>query len=75
MSIFTIGDVVRLTGAAPHQVEYALRSRAIQPICRAGSANLYDRAGVDRIETALGEIRESNGRRAARKAQPAAAVA
>jgi hypothetical protein len=56
--IFTIGDIVRLTGADLRRVEYAIRSRAVQPIRRAGSANLYDRAGVEQIEQALAPWQE-----------------
>ena len=68
----TIGDVVRLTGEELHRVEYAIRSRRIQPVRRVGNVDLYDAAGVEQIRTALTEIQQSNARRAARSPQVAA---
>ena len=69
----TIGDIVRLTGEDLHRVEYAIRSRRIQPVRRLGNINLYDVGGVEQVKAALAAIQQANARRAARA--PMAAVA
>ena len=75
LEVFTVGDVCRATGAPLHRVEYAIASRRIQPVRRAGAANLYDAAGMERITAALAAIQRANERRAAARSGHASMAA
>lgn len=54
--VLTIGALCRATGQPPHKVRYALQSRQIQPIARAGRTRLYDDRAAERLRSALAEI-------------------
>jgi hypothetical protein len=54
----SIGQMVKETGEPLHRVVYAIRSRQIPAVARFGNARVFDRAGVERVKTALAEIRQ-----------------
>jgi hypothetical protein len=52
----TIGAIARQLSEPIHRVEYAVRSRNIQPVSLAGNLRIFDREAVERVAVALREI-------------------
>ena len=52
----TVGVISRRLGVSTHQVSYVIRTRGIEPAGRAGVANVYTEADVDRIAGELKRI-------------------
>jgi DNA-binding transcriptional MerR regulator len=54
----TVGEISRRTGYAIHRIRYVIDSRGIRPASRAGVANVYSEADVQRIASELRRIDE-----------------
>ena len=52
-NLWTVGEIARHFDVALHRVEYAIRSRNIEPTHRAGNARVFDDAAVTLIGNAL----------------------
>jgi ribosomal protein L19E len=52
----TIGAIARKLGEPIHRVEYAVRTRRIEPECLAGNIRVFAPDAVDRVADALREI-------------------
>ena len=51
--LLTLGDVARRKGLPEHIVKYAINSRGIKPVQRAGVIRLYSEDSLPAIESAL----------------------
>jgi hypothetical protein len=56
----TIGAIARELGEPIHRVQYAIRTRGIEPECVAGNIRVF---GDDAIERVAGILHEINGQR------------
>ena len=52
----TSGDIAKRLGRSPYQIRYALESRGISPIARAGLIRLYPESVILELASALAEI-------------------
>ena len=57
----TPGVIAAQLQAPLNRVLYALRSRNVRPIGRAGTIRLYDQAAVERVREALAEMDQRKG--------------
>lgn len=48
-AVLTVGELARLLDVPRHRIEYAINSRRIRPMGRAGSAYIYSQANLARI--------------------------
>ena len=52
----TVGDIAESLDVKEHRVRYAVATRHIQPVQRAGGIRLFGPGGVEQIREALQEI-------------------
>ena len=52
----TVGEIARRLGEPIHRIEYVIRSRDIQPSCRAGNVRVFSDADVELIASVLSRI-------------------
>lgn len=57
----TTGAIARRLDRPVHQIEYAIRTRNIQPDGQAGHYRLFGEAAVERIQAALQEMDARRG--------------
>lgn len=55
----TVGTIARENDCSIHNVEYAIRSRKIEPMGMAGNARVFSEQDVKRIVLVLKEIKSS----------------
>ncbi len=54
--ILTVGQIARRLNEPLHRIEYAIKSRNIQPVAIAGNARVFESEDLDRISAALREM-------------------
>ena len=59
-TIWTIGQIVRKCNEPVHRIQYAIKSRNIQPVAKVGNARVFDETDVEQI---IGALQEMNSRR------------
>ena len=57
----TTGEIATTLGRSVYQVRYAVDSRGIRPVGRAGLVRVFDRSAVEAVRKALHEIDERRG--------------
>lgn len=62
--LMTIGSVARRLGQPEYRVDYATRTRGIQPAARAGQYRLFDDDAVEKIERAINDMTVQRARHA-----------
>ena len=60
---WTLGAIARELGKPIHRIEYAIRTRGIEPEAVAGRIRLYDEDIVERVAEILREIDRQAARR------------
>lgn len=56
-NLFTIGEIARRLGCQPSRIDYAIRSRNIEPAGRVGNLRVFSEANVEHIASELKRIR------------------
>ncbi len=51
--IFTIGQIARRLDEPLHRVEYAIKSRGVEPRAFAGNARVFDERAIELVAAAL----------------------
>ena len=54
--ILTVGQIAQRLNEPLHRIEYAVRSRNIQPVAIAGNARVFEEEDLERISAALVEM-------------------
>jgi hypothetical protein len=55
-AIFTIGQIASRLNEPLHRVEYAVKSRGIEPCAVAGNARIFEEDAIDHVAAALRDI-------------------
>ena len=54
--ILTVGQIAQRLNEPLHRIEYAIKSRNIQPVAQAGNARVFEEEDLERISAALREM-------------------